>query len=312
MVALIAIGTYSCSDDDENNTDDNQTIAEIAASNPDFSTLVDALERTDLTGTLNGNGSYTVFAPTNAAFATFLSANGFANIEAVPVPVLREVLLNHVITAEVFSGELETGYVKTMAKGTASSSNTLSMYINTTSGVVINGGSSNGGATVSAADIDASNGVVHVVNSVIGLPTVVNHAIANPGLSTLVSALTRDDQPEFATILSQNGPFTVFAPTNAAFGDLLTELGLSGLNDVPAATLTSALQYHVVSGNILSASLTADQSVPTLEGGNFTVQLPASGAQILDESGRTSKIIGVDVQAANGVVHLIDKVLLPN
>ena len=312
MVALIAIGTYSCSDDDENNTDDNQTIAEIAASNPDFSTLVDALERTDLTGTLNGNGSYTVFAPTNAAFATFLSANGFANIEAVPVPVLREVLLNHVITAEVFSGELETGYVKTMAKGTASSSNTLSMYINTTSGVVINGGSSNGGATVSAADIDASNGVVHVVNSVIGLPTVVNHAIANPGLSTLVSALTRDDQPEFATILSQNGAFTVFAPTNAAFGDLLTELGLSGLNDVPAATLTSALQYHVVSGNILSASLTADQSVPTLEGGNFTVQLPASGAQILDESGRTSKIIGVDVQAANGVVHLIDKVLLPN
>ncbi len=312
VAVMVLTSAVSCSDDDENNNNNQDTILEIAMADTNFSVLVSALERTDLTATLDGEGTYTVFAPTNTAFNAFLSANGFANIDAVPVSVLREVLLNHVIATEEFSGDLTTGYIKTLAKGSASASNTLSMYVNTTSGVVLNGGTSNGGAVVTTADIEASNGVVHVVNGVIGLPTVVNHAIANPGLSTLVAALTRDDQPDFPSILSQNGPFTVFAPTNAAFGDLLVELGLSGLGDVPGATLTSALQYHVVAGNILSASLMNNQQVTTLEGSQFTVQTPASGAQILDESGRTSVIVGVDVQATNGIVHVLDTVLLPN
>lgn len=311
LFAVAAVAFVSCDDDDNNN--DQPSITEIAVSNPDFSTLVTALQITGLAQTLDEDGTYTVFAPTNAAFNTFLSANGYPNINAVPVPALREVLLNHVLATEEFSGDLGTGYVKTLAKGGASTTNTLSMYIDLTSGVKLNGGASNGGATVVTADIDADNGVIHVVDAVIGLPTVVNHAIANPNFTSLVAALTRPDQPDFVGTLSDTGStFTVFAPTNQAFADLLTELSLPNLTAVPQTTLTSALQYHVVSGaNVLSTSLTNNQTVTTLQGGTFTVQLPNSGPQIVDANGRIAEIIKADVQASNGVIHVLNKVILP-
>ena len=308
---LAAFG--ACSHDDDN-SNAGKTIAEIATSTVDLSILVDALVRADLVETLDGTTNYTVFAPNNAAFTAFLQANGFANLNAVPVSALREILLNHVIAGEVTSNQLTTGYVKTLGKGSASAANSLSMFVNISSGVVLNGGMSNGGATVTAADIQASNGVIHLVGSVIGLPTVVNHSIANPNFSILVQALTRNDQPNFAGILSgsTNAPFTVFAPTNAAFGGFLTELNFAGLSDIPQATLEKTLKYHVVTGaNVLSTSLTNGMSVATFAGDSFTVNL-TSGAKITDANGRISTIIATDVQASNGVIHAIDKVLLPN
>jgi uncharacterized surface protein with fasciclin (FAS1) repeats len=199
------IALTSCSSDDDSGTTE-KTIAETAQATPDLSILVAALQRADLVTTLNGNTEYTVFAPTNAAFNAFLSANSFASIDAVPIPVLKEILLNHVIAGTYESTNLTTGYVKTLAKGSASATNNMSMFINTSGSVTLNGGTSNGGATVTTADISASNGVVHIVNGVIGLPSIVNHAIANSDFSTLVSALTRDDQPDFAGILSGTGP----------------------------------------------------------------------------------------------------------
>ncbi|MBF6608296.1 MAG: fasciclin domain-containing protein [Flavobacterium sp.] len=311
LMFSLAVTVASCSSDDDTATEQPMTIAQIAMDNPDFSSLAAALDRADLSTTLDSDGSFTVFAPTNAAFSAFLQANGFANLEAVPVATLREVLLNHVMSGQNLSSGLSTGYVKTMGKGSASATNTLSMFINTSSGVLLNGGVNNGGAMVTTADVMASNGVIHIVNGVIGLPTVVNHAIANPDFATLVSALTRADQPDFAGILSGTGPFTVFAPTNNAFGSLLTELSLSGLDQVPQATLESALKYHVVAGaNVLSSSLTNNMVVTTFEGSNFTV-MTAGGASITDANSRISNIIAVDVQASNGVVHAIDKVLLP-
>lgn len=293
--------------------DPPRTIAELASANANLSILVDALEKADLVATLDGSGDFTVFAPTNDAFEAFLDANGYANLDAVPVPALKEILLNHVISGEVTSDQLTTGYVKTMAKGSASDSNTLSMFVNTANGVVLNGGTANGGATVTRADVQASNGVLHVVNGVIGLPTVTSHAIANPNLSVLVQALTRNDQPDFAGILSgtASSPFTVFAPTNTAFTSLLTELGVGGLSSVPQATLEKTLKYHVVAGaNVLSTALTDGMSVTTFEGGSFIIGL-TGGAKVTDANGRMSNIVLTDVQASNGVVHVVDKVLLP-
>lgn len=314
LMATVLFASTSCSNDDDAVTTppQAQTIAEIAAGNSDLTSLVAALDRANLVTTLDGEGQFTVFAPNNASFAAFLNANGFANLEAVPVPLLREVLLNHVVSGRNLSTQLSTGYLKTLGKGSASDTNTLSMFLNTASGVTINGGIANGGATVTTADIIASNGVIHLVNSVINMPTVVNHAIANPNFTSLVAALTRADQPDFAGILSGTGPFTVFAPTNDAFGSLLTELNLSGLADVPQATLENVLKYHVVAGsNVLSTSLTNNMMVTTFQGGTFTVNTPNSGASITDTNNRMSNIIAVDVQASNGVVHAIDKVLLP-
>jgi len=314
LLLFLSLAISSCNDDDPATVVPGNSIADIASRNSDFSILVSALGRAGLVSTLDQQGPFTVFAPTNEAFSAFLEANGYSNVNEVPVAALKEILLNHVVSGAVTSSQLSTGYVKTLAKGGASSTNTLSMFVNTASGVVLNGGVSNGGASVTTADLLADNGVIHVVNGVIGLPTVVNHALANPDFSILVQALTRNDQPDFVGILSgtASSPFTVFAPKNSAFVNLLAELGLGSLNDIPQATLESTLKYHVVTGaNVLAANLTNNQSVTTFEGGTFTIGL-TGGAKITDFNDRVSNIVATDVQASNGVVHVIDKVLLPN
>jgi len=314
LIAMMAFFAISCNDDDNNTVAQDETVVDIAVANPDFSILVQALTKADLVTVLRGNGPFTVFAPTNQAFIN--AGYTSAIIAALPnnaIPALKEILLNHVVAGNNVSTSLSTGYVKTFATGGASN-NTLSMFINTTNGVVINGGAANGGATVTTADIDADNGVIHVVDAIIGLPTIVNHAIANPSFGILVQALTRADQPDFAGILSgtQSSPFTVFAPTDAAFVALLGELDLNGLADVPQAVLENTLKYHVVAGaNVLASTLMNNQVVNTFQGQSFTVQTPTTGARILDARGRTSSIIATDVQASNGVIHAIDKVLLP-
>ncbi|SHJ68724.1 fasciclin domain-containing protein [Flavobacterium haoranii] len=298
----------SCSDDDSNNMPENNSIAAIASRAPQFTTLVSALEKADLVTTLDGEGSFTVFAPTNTAFSNFLTANGFNSLDDVPVAVLREVLLNHVVLGTNLSSNLTTGYVKTLGKGSASATNTLSMYVNVSSNVMLNGV-----ATVTTPDIVADNGVIHEVNAVIGLPTIVTHALANSNFTTLVAALTRNDQPDFVGILSgsANSPFTVFAPTNNAFGDLLTELNATSLDDINQATLENTLKYHVVAGaNVLSSDLSNNMTVTTFQGQDFTITT-TGGAKITDANDRMSNIVATDVQCANGVIHVIDKVILP-
>ena len=301
LTLLVATSTvmFSCSDDD-NVAPESNTIAAIASRNPNFTTLVAALDRAGLVQTLDQNGPFTVFAPTNAAFNDFLADNGFTSLNDIPVDVLREVLLNHVVNGTNLSTSLSTGYVKTLGKGSASDSNTLSMFINTASGVRLNGV-----ASVTTTDIVASNGVIHVVDAVIGLPTVVTHAAANPGFSTLVSLLT---QQNLVSTLdgTASSPFTVFAPNNDAFTTFETQNPgvLAGLT---SAQVTAVLTYHVVAGaNVLSTGIPATP-ITTFETGTFTI----AGTTITDESDRQTGIIATDVQASNGVIHVVNNVLLP-
>ena len=281
------------------------TITDLAKDNNDLSSLVAALEYTGLDETLADRSTeFTVFAPTNGAFASFLDG---ATVQDLPEEVVTQVLLNHVLTGTSLSSDLETTYDNTLATFDATDNN-LSLYINTDNGVTLNGISS-----VTAADNEASNGVVHVVDNVIELPTVVTFATADPTFNSLEAALTRSDQPDFiGTLSTSNGtdpaPFTVFAPTNTAFSDLLNELGLNDLSEVPQQTLTSTLNSHVVaSANVRAADLT-DGPVTTL-GAELTVD--AGNATLTDPNGRVSNIIVTDVQASNGVIHAIDKVVLP-
>lgn len=304
---LFALLLTSC----EETRDDFETpksIYELASSDADLSNLKAAIDKAGLAGTLGASGSFTVFAPSNAAFSQFLADNGFASLNDVPTAALKEILLNHVIASKVMAAQVTTGYVSTLAKGNASSAKNLSMYINTASGVRINGIS-----TVTKTDISASNGVIHKVDKVIGLPTVVTHALANPNFSSLVTALSRSDMPNFAAILSgtTNSPFTVFAPTNAAFTSLLTELSLPNLGAVPTSTLENVLKYHVVAGaNVLSTDITNNMNVTTFQGGTFKITT-TGGVKITDANNRISNVIATDVQCSNGVIHAIDKVLLP-
>ncbi|WP_445736509.1 fasciclin domain-containing protein [Mariniflexile sp.] len=295
----------SCKDDD-NNTMTPETISEIAAATPDLSNLVAALQRANLVATLDAPGTYTVFAPTNAAFSAFLTANNFATLNDVPVNVLTQVLLNHVIAEELPAASLTTGYKNTLATYAATNLN-LSMFVNTTDGVKLNGVSN-----VVTPNIEATNGIIHVVDAVIGIPTVVTFATADPNFSTLVSALTTlTPATDFVTILSNTSKaYTVFAPTNAAF----TALGTPPAEPV----LTKVLLHHVVEGNIQSGGLTPNgtTTAPSLEGDNLMITLPGTGgniANMTDGSGNSNiGIIAVNIQAGNGVMHAINKVAIPN
>ncbi|WP_445716027.1 fasciclin domain-containing protein [Flavobacterium sp.] len=293
---------FSCSDDDST-TSSLDSIADVAAKNSNLSILVEALQKADLVEVLDSNGSYTVFAPTNEAFNNFLNANNFSSLNDVPVPVLKEVLLNHVVLGANLSSNLRTGYVKTLGKGSASSTNTLSMYINTSDGVSLNGVSN-----VVQANIGASNGVIHVVDAVIGLPTIVTHVLANPNFSSLVGALTSNGQPDFVGVLSgtTNAPFTVFAPSNDSFATFESQ-NPGTLASLTASQLTSVLSYHVVAGaNVLSNAIPSGP-ITTFETGTFSIM----GTTITDEASRQTNIVAVDIQASNGVIHVINNVILP-
>ena len=316
LLTLLFFGlmTISCSDDDDTTAYNSEvgTIVEIALDTPDLSNLVAALGAADgdLVSVLS-SGDFTVLAPTNTAFESFLSANGFVSLEDVPTDLLANILLNHVISGSVSSTDLATldvGYSTTNA--TNADGDNLSIYFNTSDGVVFNGISS-----VTAADVNASNGIVHVVDAVIGLPTVVTFATADPTFETLVAALTREDhQEDFVSILSSSdepAPLTVFAPTNAAFGDLLSDLGYSTLAEIDLGLLENVLGMHVVpQANVRSGDLTEGMEAVTASDETITISL-ITAPNITDPNGFVSNIIAADVQAINGVVHAIDKVILP-
>jgi uncharacterized surface protein with fasciclin (FAS1) repeats len=301
LIAFVAILSISCDDDDPAPVVDN-TITAKAVSSPNLSILVQALTKAKLAGTLQGAGPFTVFAPTNAAFEKYLADNKIASLDAIPTDKLKQILLNHVVSGKVLSTQLTTGYIKTEATfGTTTSK--ISMYVNTatTPGTKL----LNGVANVSTPNVEASNGVIHIVDAVIDVPTIVTHAVANASFSTLASVLTAQGLiPTLSGTVSS--PFTVFAPLNSAFNPATLELygGLSSDNK------SAVLKHHVVTGlNVLSSAIPTTP-IPTFQGQNISI----AGIVITDGSGGKSNIVvsAVDVQCGNGVIHAIDKVLLPN
>ena len=313
LVLFMSFSFISCDVDDNESYSPPplSTITEFAASNSDLSNLAAALSAADgnLLSLLNG-GNYTVLAPNNWAFEVWLGNNGYTSIDEVPTDILKNILLNHVISGTVRSSDLTTavsGYTSTNATNT--DGDFLSMYFSTNNGVVFNGVT-----TVLNPDIAASNGVVHVVDLLIELPTVVTFATTNPGFETLVTALTRDDLSEdFVSILStttEPAPFTVFAPTNEAFSSLFSELSIDSLNDIDTATLESTLGTHVVAeANVRFEDLSDGMLITTI-GDDLTISV-GTGPLLVDLNGRTANIIAVDIQAYNGVIHVIDNVMLP-
>lgn len=272
------------------------SLAEVATTTPGFDT--------DFAAVLgDSDSSLTLLAPDNAAFQTL------GDISGVSTEALEQILLNHVISGVNVSSALSNSYASTLASY-GDTDNNLNIYINTDSGVSFNGLSD-----VTEADIVASNGVIHKVSAVITLPTVVTFATADPMFSSLVAALTREPDFTFVSTLSTVGmdpaPFTVFAPNDESFGKLLTELDVPNLAAIPTDLLEQVLSYHVVTGaNVRSTDLTDFQIVTTLETGTFTVNTMPD-VTITDERSRMINVVSTDVQAANGVIHVVDQVLLP-
>jgi len=272
---------------------DNGSILDAAMGLADFSSLVAALAKANLASTFMMEGAYTVFAPTNEAFAAFLASNNLS-FEDLSAEDLSPILQYHVIGSKAMSGSLMTGYYNTIYQ--AMEDKAVSILIKVDGGVTLNGS-----IQVTTADVETSNGVIHVIDGVLTPTSVVDIAINNSSFSYLVEAVAKAG---LVDALSAEGPFTVFAPTDAAFEQLFTDLGVAGIEDIAAETLLPILQYHVVAGNVLSKDLT-EGDVETLNG-SFKVSL--AGPVTINGS---SEVIATDVQGTNGVVHVIDQVLLP-
>lgn len=297
---------------DENANSEKDSITKIVNENPNLSTLKAALIKTDLATFLDSEGDYTFFAPSNDAFASFLNANGFSNLDAVPTPILKEILLNHVIDYRYTVLTLPVnGYTKTMAKGDASATNTLSMYVRKSG----NQTTLNGVSDIINQNILASNGILHVVDGIITLPTITTHTIANPNLSSFTAALAYNSSSNFISNLSGtlNAPFTVFAPTNGAFTAFLVEKNYAQLSDIPATILEKSLRYHITYGqNITASQLTNNQVIGTSAGDNLTVVFSNGTVKVKDVNNRLAILLTTDVQCTNGIIHITDKVVYPS
>jgi uncharacterized surface protein with fasciclin (FAS1) repeats len=267
------------------------SIAEIVSADANFSTLLTAVGAADLAGPLGAaSPKLTVFAPTNAAFDKVPADTLTALLEPANKAVLTKVLLFHAA-----AGEFDASQV-----GGLQSVETLSGFDAT---ITTDGGAKIDGAVISATDIPASNGIIHVIDDVIMPPTLAEVASSNPDFSTLVAALAAADLVE--AVSDPFSPLTVFAPTNAAFDALPAGTLDSLLLPENKAQLTSILLYHVVSGELDAAAVTASASLTTLEGNDLTITT-AGGAKVNGAS-----ITTTDVPALNGVIHVIDAVLLP-
>jgi uncharacterized surface protein with fasciclin (FAS1) repeats len=309
----------ACGDEKHGTT----TIAGTAEANPNLSTLIAVVkfagDNNDLLNLLSGPGPLTVFAPTNAAFDALAveltntpTAKAADLLTTANKPLLKTVLQYHVLTSKVTAANIPFGKPITSAQGSI-------FKIDSGSPPQITDGR-NRKANIITTDVDASNGVVHVIDKVI-LPadkTIVATAIASaPQFTTLVAALGfASNNNDLVNLLSGAGPFTVFAPTNAAFDALAKELtgnaaavGADLLTAANKDLLRSVLSYHVVNSRVLKADVPVNTPItPLLAGNTFTI---SSAFVITDGRARTANIIITDVLTSNGVIHAIDKVILP-
>ena len=273
-------------------TPPSNTVADIIANSADHTTLEAAIEAAGLTVTLKGDGPFTVFAPTDDAFAA-LPAGTVDALLADPNGALKDILLYHVLGAKVMSTDLSDGQTATTLLG-----KDITVTINN-DGVFIND------AKVTVADIEADNGVVHVIDAVLTPPSnTVADIIANSTDHTTLEAAI--DAAGLTGTLKGEGPFTVFAPTDDAFAALPSGTVDALLAD-PTGALKDILLYHVLGAKVMSTDLSDGQTATTLLGKDITVTINNDGVFIND-----AKVTVADIEADNGVVHVISAVLTPD
>lgn len=306
-------------------------IVDTAIAAGDFNTLVTAVQLAGLVEALKGDGPFTVFAPTDAAFEA-LPEDVLQAALADPEGLLTQVLLYHVVAGKVMSNDLSDGMEAATLQGE-------SVVFTLGDGMAMVND-----ANIIMADIETSNGVIHVIDAVILPPSllaaaeevvaaeatpapaeeaapeatpapveeaveaaapvadIVDTAVAAGSFNILVAAV---QAAGLVDALKGDGPFTVFAPTDDAFAKIPQET-IDGLLADPTGDLTQILLYHVVAGKVMASDLSDGLTVATLQGGEVTFSLSDAGAKVND-----ANIIATDIETSNGVIHVIDSVILP-
>ncbi|MGG7604960.1 fasciclin domain-containing protein [Massilia sp. BKSP1R2A-1] len=291
-------------DDDDPPVAMQKNIAEVAK-DQGFNALLAAVTKAGIGGTLtDANAQLTVFAPTDQAFANLATRLGFADaaamVNALPPAALQSILNYHVLAAKRSAADLRAGGAsQTTAYTYANAPARLSLDFS--NGVRITDAALTV-ATVTTADVAASNGVIHVVDKVLvppGVLNIVQMAQVNPSFSSLVAAVVASN---LQGTLGGTGPFTVFAPSNTAFA--------AAPQNLSAAQLRTVLTYHVLSSQVLSTQIPFGTPVATVAGQTISF-VSATPPRIRDTTAVEASITAVDVRASNGVIHVVDKVLIP-
>ncbi|MBS3748439.1 MAG: fasciclin domain-containing protein [Candidatus Thermoplasmatota archaeon] len=269
-----------------------KNIVETAIASDDFNTLVEALTTADLVTTLKDETEeFTVFAPTDAAFDK-LDESFLTDLLENEIDQLIDILTYHLLSGRVMAEDI-TGDIRVET--------IQGKYIDITidgSTVYIND------AMVTTTDIECSNGVIHVIDTVlVPKDNIVETAIANDNFDTLVSAVVTAGLD--TTLSDESTQFTVFAPTDAAFAELDSEY-LNNLVQNDTANLTKILTYHVLSGEVLSTDLSDGMTAETVQGSEITVTIE-DGNVYVDEA----MVTVADVECSNGIIHIINKVITP-
>jgi len=277
---------------------DKPNIVEVAQSAGTFNTLVSVVSQAGLAETLSNDGPFTVFAPTDEAFAK-------VDADTLNMIVSDNELLTQVLTYHVVAGKVMAADVVNLQSATSLQGEMID--IDTANGVMVNQ------AQVTSTDIMASNGVIHVIDEVILPPTVVNSLSAAPQMNIVETAISAGSFNTLVTAvqtaglvetLSGDGPFTVFAPTDEAFAKLGDETIQSLLADPDQ--LAEILTYHVVAGKVMAADVVNLDSATTVQGQNLTINAHDSGVTVNE-----ANVTATDIETSNGVIHVIDTVLVP-
>ncbi len=290
IVLSLAVATVTAGcEDDKGSAAPEPSLVEVAAATPELSTLVAALQAGELDGTLGMEGPFTVFAPVNSAFGQLSEAQLDVLLAPENRALLQKVLTYHVVAGEVYAAELTDGAEVTTVEGST-------LRIDLSGEPMVNG------ARIIGTDIVASNGVVHLINGVLTENLDIVDVATLNGFTTLLTAASAAGLVDALRGNGSGDGLTVFAPTEAAF---------AALGEVPSdpAVLEQVLLYHVVGGRTPSSALTDGQTISTLQGGTVTANL-SSGVTI-DGASNSADVISADVHASNGIIHVIDAVLLP-
>ncbi|HVT86269.1 MAG TPA: fasciclin domain-containing protein [Chitinophagaceae bacterium] len=302
----IAVTFSSCKKDDSmsSNSAASQTIGVQVASNSSFSLLKSAAVKAGLVTVLEGTGPFTVFAPTDGAFQA--SGIDAAQINTLTADQLKAILLYHTLSAKIASSDVPAG---PNAKVITAGGDSVFVTKNA-KGVFVNG------INVVNADLPASNGVIHTISRVLLPPSgnLVQVASSDTTFSFLVAAVVRASQgsTDVTSLLSNGGIFTVFAPTNNAFR-AAGFADIAAINAADPDVLAGILAYHVIPGRIFSSDLTNGATPATANAGKtVTISLSGDTPSVKGQSNTAaSNIIATNIMATNGVIHVIDRVLLP-
>jgi len=310
LLALMLTLTACMDDDDDLGFPERDNMIEFASSEGNYDIVLEALDVMNLASTVANTGPITFFAPTDAAFEAYLSTAGVSSVTELDRDTLGDLLTNHIIAGDFRTTTLQSGYYSTISSIRFDPALPSLAYLSVDGGVRLNGT-----ALVTDADNAVENGFLQGIDQVASPATVLTFATLDPQFDSLEVALSRTDlTTDFVTELDKPGPYTIFAPNNEAFDTLLLNSpDWATIQDIPAETLEKVLRLHVsTTENLRSNQLFNGRTINTLATDeSLVVDLTSFSEPQIVASGNTSTISILDIQAENGVIHVMNKVLLP-